>query len=280
MTDVLRVLTWNCRRASRYSPAWDYLLELDPDIALLQDFGKIPPRVLEIYATAPDMTSVDKEGKAAKHHAEVFAKGTISRRLDLPAPEEWITRELDAYRTFFTARHVTLNSGLHLTAMSFYSPAFLLDTSRLEGVDTSSIRLPQHSKIFGTELLWATLGAMKIRPEERFVVAGDFNSSETFDIPKPRGNRDIMDRLNSLGLTEVLRVSRGELTPTFRHSTGSIDHQIDHMYVSDRLLGELDSCDVGSAERVFGRNPMLSDHLPIVADFQIAQHKMHTPIEA
>ncbi len=216
MDDVFRVLTWNLRRASLSSPAWDYLVELDPDIAILQDFGTIPDRVLEISATARDMTSAYDTGRKPKYFAEILAKGTISRRLDLPAPEEWIKRELDAYRDFFTARHVTLGSGIHLTAMSVYSPAFALDTPRLDDVDTSSIRLSQHTKIFGTELLWATLKAMQIQPTERVIVAGDFNSSGTFDNPKPRGNRDIMDRLNNLRLTEVLLQSRGALTPTFR----------------------------------------------------------------
>lgn len=230
MTLTLRVLTWNCRNASVNSPAWDYLLELDPDIALLQDFRTIPDRVLEAYATGPDMVSASEPGKAPQYFAEILAKGTVSRRLDLPASEEWIKRELHAYRDYFTARHVELDSGLHLTAMSVYSPAFALDTPRLENVDTSSIRLPQLNEMYGTELLWATLAQMRIRPEERFVVGGDLNSSETFDIPKPRGNRTVMDRLHDLGLTEVLRESRGGLTPTFRTTYGGyITHQLDHM---------------------------------------------------
>lgn len=31
---------------------WDYLLELDPDIAVLQDFGAVPERVLQQYTHA------------------------------------------------------------------------------------------------------------------------------------------------------------------------------------------------------------------------------------
>lgn len=272
MSEVIRVLTWNCRRASDHSTAWDYLLELDPDIALLQDFGTIPNRVLEVYATAPDMISALDAGRKPKYFAEILAKGIVSRQLDLPAPEEWIKRELEAYKDFFTARHVTLESGVHLTAMSVYSPAFALDTPRLDGVDTSSIRLPQLNEIYGTELLWATLSRMRIRPDERFVVAGDFNSSETFDNPKPRGNRVVMDRLKALGLTETLRESRGHLTPTFRTTYGGyITHQLDHLYVSEKLRSELTRCDVGSAERVFGPRPMLSDHLPIVAEFRLTR---------
>ena len=31
-----RVVSWNMRRAPQSSKAWEYLLELEPDIALLQ----------------------------------------------------------------------------------------------------------------------------------------------------------------------------------------------------------------------------------------------------
>lgn len=268
MSPKTRIVSWNCRSASLHSPAWDYLLELNPDIAILQDFRRIPERVLETYSTASDMTSALEEGRAPRYFAEIFAKGDVSRRLELPASEEWIRRELWEYRDFLTARHITLRNGESFTAMSVYSPAFTIDTPRLEGVDTSSIRLPQHSKLFVTELLWGGLREMNITPGERFIVAGDFNSSETFDIPRPRGNREIMERLNELGLIECLRLSRGQLTPTYRTPRGrELVHQLDHMYVTDALADSLQTCDVGCEHRVFGTKPTLSDHLPIIADF-------------
>ena len=102
------------------------------------------------------------------------------------------------------------------------------------------------------------------------VVGGDFNSSETFDTlwrGGPRGNVEVMQRMNALGLRDCLRTFRGRLTPTFAHSTGTLIHQLDHLYVTRRLLDRLVQCDVGSAERVFGTVPSLRDHLPIVADF-------------
>jgi exonuclease III len=118
--------------------------------------------------------------------------------------------------------------------------------------------------------MWATLKSMDISTEEQFIVAGDLNSSETFDYlwrGGPRGNREIMDRMNALGFYDCLRMYKGQLTPTFRHSRKSFVHQLDHFYVTPRLLSRLTRCDVGSAERVFGSTLTLSDHLPIVADF-------------
>lgn len=67
---------------------------------------------------------------------------------------------------------------------------------------------------------------------------------------------------------DCLRMFKGKLTPTFRNpSGGKVIHQIDHFYVTPMLLSRLTRCDVGPAERGFESSPMLSDHLPIVADF-------------
>jgi len=106
---------------------------------------------------------------------------------------------------------------------------------------------------------------------ESWVIAGDFNSSETFDqrAAGPRGNKEFLDYMEQFGFTECLRKSKGKLTPTFRHSRGSIKHQIDHLFVTKSLADKLQSCDVGSQDEIFGASPKLSDHLPIIAEFGV-----------
>jgi exonuclease III len=69
------------------------------------------------------------------------------------------------------------------------------------------------------------------------------------------------------GYTGCLRQATGQLTPTFRHSTGSVRAQIDHLLTSATLTQRLRDCRVGSAKRVFDGG--LSDHLPIIANFDI-----------
>lgn len=54
MTTKFRIVTWNCRRASSQSGVWDYLLELDPDVAILQDYGTLPEQILQQYIHAPN----------------------------------------------------------------------------------------------------------------------------------------------------------------------------------------------------------------------------------
>ena len=273
MNQPFRIISWNCRRASFTSRLWDYLLELDPDVALLQDFGTIPDRVLQVYSHAQD-AAAPGTARAQRFFSGILVKGVSSEDLQLPAPNEWVARELKFFSGYFTARNVTLHNGIKLKVMSAYSPAFPIDRARLQDIDTTGIQLTQSRDVWGTELLWACLTAMNIEADEPFIVAGDLNSSETFDYlwgKKPRGNKEVMDRMNALGFHECLRTFKGQLTPTFRSPRGgTVVHQLDHLYVTDSLLRELTRCDVGSAERVFASVPSLSDHLPIVADFMRA----------
>jgi exonuclease III len=269
MSDQFRVVAWNCRRASLGSAAWDYLLELNPDVALLQETGLIPDRVAAAYETAI-ATPVTDSGKPQGFRTAVMVKGTILGELELRVPVEWVARELEFFRGNFVAKRAVLHNGFKLDLISVYSPAFPIDKSRLAGVDTSGIQLIHNRDVWATEILWACLSSMAIRETDCLIVGGDFNSSETFDTmwgKSPRGNLEIIERMDALGLRDCLRSFQGKLTPTFRSSNGTIIHQIDHMYATRAMLNRLIRCHVGSADRVFGTRPYLSDHLPIVADF-------------
>jgi len=132
--------------------------------------------------------------------------------------------------------------------------------------------------VWGTDILWAAL-KHTVSPTGQWVVGGDLNSSETFDAVwqhrnkkrfgfRSSGNAEMIARMGQLGFIECLRKSnKGNIIPTFRHSTGSINHQIDHLYVSSDLCSRLDKCRVGDQAIIFGKS--LSDHLPIIADFKI-----------
>lgn len=270
MTTTFRVITWNCRQASLSSSLWDYLIELDPDVAILQDYRTLPQRVLDRYVHAPGEIDAASAG-AVRHFTGVLLKGTFEA-FSLESSAEWVNRELAHHGELVTAMAVTIRDRIRFRAVSVYNPTFVVDPVRLEDIDTTGVSLTlQPDKVWLIDLVWASLASMKVDIDEPFIVAGDFNASETFDWwwgKKPRGNREIMDRFNSLGLYDCLRAFQGRLVPTFRHSMGSFVHQLDHLYVTPMLLSRLIDCHVGDFDRVFGRKSTLSDHLPIVADFQ------------
>ena len=141
---------------------------------------------------------------------------------------------------------------------------------RLANFDTSPVKLSLNPDVWVADLLWSALKAQNWQKGEEVVVGGDFNLSETFDAWRggPRGNREYLDRMADLGFTECLRAFNGMLTPTFRNPAGGkVLHQIDHLFVTDGLASRMTSCFTGDAERVFGDS--LSDHLPVVGDFEI-----------
>ncbi len=151
-----------------------------------------------------------------------------------------------------------------------------VDKDRLVGVDLSKLGT-ESPYLLGTAILWCALSNMVTTGN--WTVGGDFNCSETFDPEWQRvngenptripGSAQMLRQICALGFIECLRKSEQEpIIPTFRHRDKTIRHQIDHLFVSNSLASTLERCSVGDEATVFGRS--LSDHLPIVADFQIS----------
>jgi exonuclease III len=265
----MRVVTWNCHRANHKSPAWDYLLELAPDIALLQEVGGIPLSVSSQYA-CENVSAIWKTGSQQRFGTALLVKGIVESPIHLPAPTDWVAKELKTFSGNLVARHLRLDSGQLLKVISVYNPAWSVPRERLQGIDTTGVHLEQNHDVWIEDLLWASLKELQPEPGQPWIVGGDFNLSETFDMgPRgPRGNREYLDRMAKLGLVECLRHSKGVLTPTFRYArNNSLIHQIDHLFVTETLARNLVSCNTGAQERVFDMG--LSDHLPIIADFHL-----------
>ena len=118
-----------------------------------------------------------------------------------------------------------------------------------------------------TEILWALLCGPCFSDGTNWIVAGDFNSSVLFDEPKDRGNREIVARLNALGLADCLSHFHHGPIPTFQHTNKTVEHQLDYCYVNGPMLERLTLARVPGHEEVFHRGPRLSDHLPILCEF-------------
>jgi len=268
MAPRFRVVAWNCRRATEESGVWDYLLELAPSVALLQEVGAIPGSIRERFDC--------RQGRATKESGEpqgfntaLLVRGRIGDPISLKGLSGWADAELERFAGNLVACEVLPVDVPPLKAVSVYNPHWKIDPARLVGFDVTGVKLTQNPGLWLADIMWASLKHHCPGPKDRWLVAGDFNLSETFDQApwSAGGNREYLDRMAELGLVECLRQSRGTLTPTFRNTTGAaVRHQMDHMFVTEALSSQLEVCVTGSAEGVFDGN--LSDHLPLIADFR------------
>jgi len=262
----LRIISWNCRRASAKHTLWSYFSELSPDIAVLQEVSAIPPSIRDAYdirsATPPTRTGLKQRFQSA-----ILVRGRIGEQVALRSDLEWANRELNHFAANLFAYRVIVGDSPEMTVVGVYVPAWPVARQRLEGENLSSVKLVQNPDVWVADLLVSALRQRTVDATE-WVVGGDFNSCETFDSWRggPRGNREWLDRMAALQFTECLRQSQGKLTPTFRRPGKTEPHcQIDHLFVTRGLAERLASCNTGDQQRVYGQT--LSDHLPIVADF-------------
>jgi exonuclease III len=263
----MRVVTWNCRKASAQSGVWDYLHELAPDLALLQEVYGIPKHIESRY-TAVQHSPVRKNGLPQQFTTIILVRGAVGNRIGLQGPAPWVDEELQRFAGNLVGVELHPDHGPQLRVVCVYSPAWPVDKKRLVGVDMTAVRLMHNRDVWVGDLLWAALARNMPQPSDPWVIGGDFNLCETFDAWRggPRGNREYLDRMNQLGLIDCLRYAQGALTPTFRTlGRGTITAQIDYLFVTDMLRARLVTCDTGSRQRVFEQG--LSDHLPIIADF-------------
>lgn len=268
---MLRICTWNMRRATQHSDAaWEYLLELDPHVALLQEIASIPAKVAARYALLMRRAS-GKAGQPQRFSTAVLVRGIIQEEIRLSSRHDWVNSELQRFSGNLVPAEIVLQSDDRARVMSVYSPAWPIDRARLKGIDVSQIKLKNNPDVWVTELMWASLNERRLNSVP-WVVGGDLNSSVTFDTlwgDGPRGNQEVQDRMSALGFVECLCLSQGQLTPTFRNTKGGkAIHQMDHLFVQEPLASRLATCCVGDQDVVFGGS--LSDHLPIIADFRAA----------
>lgn len=270
MKKPFRVVTWNLHYANFSSLAWDYLLEINPDISFLQEVGMLPEKVSSRFSQYM-LSAIKKDGTPQRFKTAILVKGCIEESLFLATPEDWITNELKRFKGNVVDRLVLPENGPIIKAISVHCPDWVIKRDRISMYDLTGIILPTASDIWLADLLWASLKHMKLRANEPWIIAGDFNLSETFDAWKvgKQSNRAYLQRMRELGLTECLRESQGQLTPTYRNvSRGNpVIHQMDHLFVTKVLADNLVTCYTGEKDIVFGKR--LSDHLPIIADFAL-----------
>jgi hypothetical protein len=90
---TLKVLCWNCRRATASHKLWDYFAELAPDVALLQEVSAVPAAIAESYEVR-STTPRTKQDQPQRFQSVLLVRGQILDRLPLRSGIEWVDAEL------------------------------------------------------------------------------------------------------------------------------------------------------------------------------------------
>lgn len=265
----MKVITWNVNKASlSRTGVWEMLEQEDADIVLLQEVTRIPDELLRHYnchARFPKFFG----GHNARFQTAVLSKGRMGTTPFLASDVDSVNRIHSTRYGWIQECEVAHSTGTRYRVVSVHSPAFAvpLDKDNVSDVDFKAIKLKNNPNLWFTEILWSLLRNANLGNDTNWIVGGDFNSSVRFDDPRDRGNKEIIDRLNALGLTDCLSHHNGQPVPTFQHSSKAIEDQLDYLYVNAPLLDRLKSARVPGHDEVFGTERRLSDHLPIVCEF-------------
>ncbi len=255
------------KATSQKMKAWEYLLDLNSDLTLLQEVNSIPDFIKNDFACLY-RKATNKNGQPQKFGTAILVKGKITNHIELVSESIWVDEKLNLFSGNFVAVEAILENGFRGNIISVHSPAWIINPTGLEEIEYRKLKLENNKNIWGTELLWAALNNLISKSSLPLIVGGDFNSSLTFDLPKNRGNQEILARMQALNLKECLFHSKGVLTPTFKNpSNQKVIHQIDHLFVSPTLIATLKNCNVEESETIFDN--YFSDHLPIIADFSV-----------
>ena len=126
----MRVITWNIHGAKSDSPVWDYLLEKNSDITLLQEVGSIPDKIKEKYDSL-SRVAIYKTGKPQKFSTAVLTRGKIISEISLSSEFEWVNRELDFFKGNLISCIIQLPNQEPINVVSVYSPAWPVNKDRL-----------------------------------------------------------------------------------------------------------------------------------------------------
>ncbi len=264
----MKMLTWNVNKAGRSRRGlWEVVRREDADIVVLQEVTGIPKAILshtQCHWISPRYFG----GHNAPFSSAILSKGFIEATPFLVSESEWANRiQRERYGWIIGCR-TTLDSGESCRVVGVHSPAFRIPRDQQTAEEIADLKLEMHEDVWFTEVLCALLSGSGISDRENWIVAGDFNSSVLFDEPSDRGNREIIARLNRLGLTDCLSHHHGRPVPTFKNLRGGrVVHQLDYCYVNTPMRKRLKEARVLTPGDVFDAQPRLSDHLPIVCEF-------------
>ena len=136
----MRILTWNVCRATSQNLVWKMLLEIAPDIALLQEVGGFSKKVQDQYKIR-FQTAMGKTGRPQQFGTGVLVRGNIVDGIKLVSEYSWVNEEISFFSRNLVGCVVAPENDAPKNMISVYSPAWPVDKKRLSGIDVSSVKL-------------------------------------------------------------------------------------------------------------------------------------------
>ncbi len=263
ISSVMKVISWNMRRAKKESEAWSCFKRESPNIALLQEVGEIPEDISERYSSLMKKPRKKNGGKQSFYTA-ILVKGEINYEIQLALKEKWLIGAIEYFDGNLLALNVSVEGFNDINVASIYSPAWSIDTKVVPGFESSKIEVSKNTDIMFYDIFLKAIQNQDFM-STGWVIAGDLNTSLKFEELHGWPNcRILIENLEKLGLYECLKGFNNKIMPTFKHSRGSVVHQLDYMFVTQELNECLSSCSTGEDEIL---SHSISDHLSIVAKF-------------
>ena len=152
----MRIVTWNVHGARKDSPVWGFLLDLKPDLVLLQEIGTIPISVTEHFHCLM-RKAASKTGKPQRFATGVLAEGQIIDQLALSSRYQWVNEQIEFFKGNFINCTVQMPNRSPINVVSVHSPAWPVDKNRLAGLDLSEVKHETNPDVWGTDVLWDAL---------------------------------------------------------------------------------------------------------------------------
>ena len=126
----MRVISWNCRRARAKSDIWRRILELKPDVAVLQEVSSLPRSISKTFS-ARIAPCRNKKGGLQSFKSVLLVNGIIESEDVLHSSMSWVNSELQNFAGDLLTCTAVMRNSLRLIITNVHSPAWPIDRTRM-----------------------------------------------------------------------------------------------------------------------------------------------------
>lgn len=239
----MRFVSWNIARRSTGIPL--AIEAFRPDIAFFQEVRDSERQNFDGYFS---LGKAINERDRHENWGNLIISKTPLEEVDLGSD----------YQGSMIAATTTLENGLTLGLLNLYG---LLERTQ-SNPNIKVVHFGIHRMLSDAGFWLAQFDGPKV---DGFMVAGDFNKDRKMDGGKSfKSGRQIasnlLNRFSDFGLIELVPRYYPHGVQTFRHSTSSVDWQIDHIFISENLSDKVENLEVIKDEIIKSS----SDHNPIL----------------